>query len=95
MEPIVSACANAIDPLVLQCLKEWNGANEIVKKYLVILLLYVATEAHDYASSHSQLTDLTSAPSWTLIGFCTLIQKILLSPTLSHPRVWAFWGHTA
>ena len=73
MEPVVSACASAIDPLMWQCLKEWNGAKEIVEKHLVILLLYVVTEAHDYVSSHSQLTDLTSAPSLRVWAFWLLL----------------------
>lgn len=43
LEPVASACASAIDALLFQCLNKWNAAKEIVKKHLVILLLYVIT----------------------------------------------------
>ncbi|CAL8343016.1 unnamed protein product [Merluccius merluccius] len=83
MEPVASACASAIDPLVFQCLKEGNGVKQIVKKHLVILVLNVLTKAHDYVSSHSQLTDLTSSPSWTLIRFNSLNSFLSLNFFLS------------
>lgn len=55
-------CTSAIDTLLFQCLNKWNG---IVKKHLVILLLYVITAVHDNICSHSQSTDRTT-PSHTL-----------------------------
>lgn len=89
--------ASAIDPLMSQCLKECNGAKEVIKKHLVILLLYVITETQYYVSRHSQ-TDksaLTLQMGPDMLQICTCIQRILFSPTLSHHRVWAFWGCTA
>lgn len=53
MESANSAHASAMDVFLFQCLKEWNGPEEIVKKFLVILLLYVITELHNYICTHS------------------------------------------
>ncbi|KAK5883052.1 hypothetical protein CesoFtcFv8_019422 [Champsocephalus esox] len=70
MEPVSSACTSATDALAFGFLKEWNGSKEVVKKHLVLCLLYVVTEAYYYICSHSQLTDLTTH-SRTLIDFQT------------------------
>ncbi|KAJ0027112.1 hypothetical protein NQD34_018112 [Periophthalmus magnuspinnatus] len=49
-------------------LNKWNGAKEIVKKHLVILLLYVITKVHDNICRHSQPTGHTT-PSQSLTHF--------------------------
>lgn len=66
LELVNSACASIINASLLQCLNEWNGTKEIVKKHLVTPRLYVITEGHDYIYSHSLSIDLTP-PSWILV----------------------------
>lgn len=59
-----SACASDIDALFLQWLTDWNDGKEFGKKHLVILMLYVITEAQDYVCSHSQSTWLCPVKPW-------------------------------
>ena len=36
MQPVDSACASVIDALLLQCLSEWNGGEEVVKEHVIL-----------------------------------------------------------
>ncbi|KAK5910683.1 hypothetical protein CgunFtcFv8_004923 [Champsocephalus gunnari] len=92
MEPVSSACTSATDALAFGFLKEWNGSKEVVKKHLVLCLLYVVTEAYYYICSHSQLTDLTTH-SRTLIDFKPVMSPE--DPALTHtftPQGLGFLG---